>query len=99
MISIVLIRHNIEVIANFEIFFQDQGQFLEELPQLWNWSRRANNHRNPHGMYTNTVLWKQGVKSGSFVFHVRFASQIGLTQNVVRVSIIWSRLIDKRKSK
>ena len=43
-------------------------------------------HKKPHGIYTKTVLWKHGVKSGSVVFHVKLISHIGLIQNVVNVS-------------
>ena len=70
MISIVLIRHNKEVIDSFEMLFQDHGQFRDVLFQVWNWSRKANAHKNPQGTKTNTVLWKHGVKSGLWQYRL-----------------------------
>lgn len=78
--------HSKEVSKSLLMLIQDQGQFLFRLFQFANWSTKAKTHKKPQGMYTNMVLWKHGVKSGSAVFHVRFTSHKGPAQKVLSVS-------------
>ena len=96
MISMRHKKQSMDVMDNLAMLFHDHGQFRFLLVQFWIWSKNARSHRKPHGTKTRTVLWKQGVKSGLVVYHVRFVSQNGPAQNVVSVSIAgpcyWTRI-------